>query len=82
MAEAPPPHPQPQPQTQPLRIHLSQPPREQTPLIIYCHAMRDRVMDVFRAAISRPVPPETIALSTMQDAMKPQVSFIKISIYL
>ena len=29
-------------------------------------------MDVFRVTISRPIPPKTIALSTMQDVMKPQ----------
>ena len=29
-------------------------------------------MDFFRAAISRPIPPKTIARSTMQDVMKPQ----------
>ena len=29
-------------------------------------------MDVFRVSISRRVPPKPMALSTMQDAMKPQ----------
>ncbi|KAI5077852.1 hypothetical protein GOP47_0007676 [Adiantum capillus-veneris] len=57
---------------QPLRIHLSQPPRERVPVVVSCHAERDRVMEVFRDAISCSAPPEAIALSTMQEAVRPQ----------
>eukprot|EP00250_Pteridium_aquilinum_P008993 c18365_g1_i1 orf=77-2083(+) len=63
---------------QPLRIHLTQPPRERVPVVISCHAERNRVMEVFRDAISRPALPEVIALSTMQEAIKPQKQTILI----
>lgn len=63
---------------QPLRIHLSQPPRERVPLVVCCHAERDRVMEVFREAISRSAIPEAIALSTMQEAVRPQKQTILI----
>lgn len=60
-------------QTQPLlRIHLNQPPRERLPVIVSCHADRDRVMEIFRHAISRPALPAAVAVPTMQEAVKPQ----------
>ncbi|MCO5580338.1 hypothetical protein L7F22_034204 [Adiantum nelumboides] len=57
---------------QPLRIHLSQPPRERVPVVVSCHAERDRVVEVFRDAISCSALSEAIALSTMQEAVRPQ----------
>ncbi|KAK1261780.1 hypothetical protein QJS04_geneDACA019562 [Acorus gramineus] len=51
-----------------LRILL----HERAPVHVSCHADRDRVVEVFRTALSRPGPPADFALQAVQDAIKPQ----------
>jgi len=57
-----------------LRILLSKdrPPSSTAVSTVSSHADRDRIIGVFRSALSRTEPPETFALQTVQEAIKPQ----------
>ncbi|XP_039132127.1 THO complex subunit 1 [Dioscorea cayenensis subsp. rotundata] len=57
-----------------LRIVLHQHTKERAraPVSVSSHADRDRVVEVFRNALSRPESPENFALQAVQEAIKPQ----------
>ncbi|KAJ0969005.1 hypothetical protein J5N97_021882 [Dioscorea zingiberensis] len=57
-----------------LRIVLHQHTKERArpPTPVSSHADRDRVVEVFRNALSRPESPENFALQAVQEAIKPQ----------
>ncbi|XP_077220364.1 nuclear matrix protein-like protein isoform X2 [Tasmannia lanceolata] len=55
-----------------LRILLHQHVKERAPVLISCHADRDRVLDVFKSALLQTGPPASFALQAMQEAIKPQ----------
>ncbi|KAF3784236.1 THO complex subunit 1 [Nymphaea thermarum] len=60
-----------------LRILLNQPPKERAPVLVSSHADRDRVLEVFRSAILHEGSPESFALQTVQEAIKPQLSAVE-----
>ncbi|KAL5721536.1 suppressor of the transcriptional defect of hpr1 by overexpression [Ranunculus cassubicifolius] len=62
MAEAP----------QGLRILLHQHQKERTPVHISSHTDRNRVIEIFKTAILKSDLPESFALQTVQEAIKPQ----------
>ncbi|KAJ1299164.1 hypothetical protein BS78_01G511100 [Paspalum vaginatum] len=66
--------PSPPPANAGLRILLSKDRPAPSPLstAVSSHADRDRITGVFRSALSRTDPPETFALQTVQEAIKPQ----------
>ncbi|KAJ8625572.1 hypothetical protein MRB53_034102 [Persea americana] len=55
-----------------LRILLHQHVKERAPVPISSHADRDRVLEVFRNALSQKGPPSSFALQAVQEAIKPQ----------
>ncbi|XXG87280.1 hypothetical protein AAC387_Pa11g2003 [Persea americana] len=55
-----------------LRILLHQHVKERAPVRISSHADRDRVLEVFRNALSQKGPPSSFALQAVQEAIKPQ----------
>jgi hypothetical protein len=46
------------------------------PAYVHCLSDRNRILEVFKDAISKPLPTPSIAVSTMQEAMHPQVGFL------
>ncbi|KAK9115625.1 hypothetical protein Sjap_014572 [Stephania japonica] len=55
-----------------LRILLHQHQKDRAPVHISSHADRDRVLEIFKGALSRSGLPSEFAWQTVQDAIKPQ----------
>ncbi|KAK9117914.1 hypothetical protein Scep_016007 [Stephania cephalantha] len=55
-----------------LRILLHQHHKDRAPAHISSHADRDRVLEIFKSALSKSGPPSEFALQTVQVAIKPQ----------
>ncbi|ERN09505.1 hypothetical protein AMTRI_Chr09g32690 [Amborella trichopoda] len=55
-----------------ILLHQQQPQKERSPITVSSHADRNRVLEVFRRALSQVGPPANFALQTVQEAIKPQ----------